>query len=178
MKPQEQIEIFTPLGSCVSCVFFHPVVGSVITHAKLPENDGKKEEEYYADSATQFAIDYFLQSGISHKEWRVKLFGGGIIAKSDGKIVDIGTMGWQNVIAALETLHKNRVSLSRGNFGGFGGRKIRFFADTGTVVLERVKKLHGGISVDSKTPVWLLLDSMKKRLLNIQEPGYSHNEDN
>ncbi len=108
----------------------------------------------------------------------MKLFGGGIIAKSDGKIVDIGTMGWQNVIAALETLHKNRVSLSRGNFGGFGGRKIRFFADTGTVVLERVKKLYGGISVDSKTPVWLLLDSMKKRLLNIQEPGYSHNEDN
>lgn len=164
IAPDEQLEVFTPLGSCVSCIFFHPEIGAVLTHAKCPKSFGKHETGFYVDSSTEFAIQHFLQTEIPKKTWQVSLFGGGIIAPRFGKYTDIATIGWLNVIAALETLYEYRIALTGGNFAGFGGRKIHFFIDTGEVCLEKSRGLRQEMCVEDRTTAWLLLQEIQERL--------------
>ena len=174
LAAHEKIEVFTPLGSCVSCIIFHPDRGSIITHAKFPWQESfENAPGEIVDVSTRSAIEHFERSDLPKKDWKVMLFGGGIIHYHPGEHYVYSGLGWQNIISALPVLQEKKLQLSVANFGGFGGRRLRFWNESGRVVCERIKGSYGGILVNSKTPAWLLLESMHKRLRKIRDltPG-------
>lgn len=79
--------IRTVLGSCVSMTFWHPhlLVGAMC-HYMLPERGSERQDSErpapdgrYADEAIALLLKKMDVVGASHKEYQVKLFGGGNI---------------------------------------------------------------------------------------------------
>ena len=142
----------------------------MVTHAKYPrQKDARNEpDDAIVECSMHSAIDSFTQSDIPKKYWDVMLFGGGIIHHMPGQLSLYGMLGWQNIISALHVFQKKNLLISSGNFGGFGGRRLHFWSATGQAKCKRLMNSYGGISVSSKTPAWLLLESMKTRVQQLQ----------
>jgi chemotaxis receptor (MCP) glutamine deamidase CheD len=176
LAARERARIFTPLGSCVSCILFHRDVGAVITHAKYPHRGVlENPSSEIVDLSTRSAIEHFAQSDIPQKCWDVMLFGGGVMHHALEQHFQYSLLGWQNIISALNVLQEKQLPISFGHFGGFGGRRLKFWSATGHVVCERLLDSYGGISVSSTTPPWLLLESMNMRMQKLQSSTLGEN---
>lgn len=126
--------IRTVLGSCVSITFWHPrlLVGGMC-HYMLPSRDSERRSSVagawpdgrYADEAMELLMREIDAAGASHREYQVKLFGGGNMFPDARKKTD-GHVGERNVEMARMLVTRHGFSCAAEHLGGIGHRNIIF----------------------------------------------------
>lgn len=135
--------IRTVLGSCVSMTFWHPqlLVGGMC-HYMLPERgkerrtgDWPAPNGRFADEAVALLLKRMDVVGAPHKEYQVKLFGGGNMFPDMQKQSD-AQIGVQNVQAARKLAKKHGFTCVGEHLGGIGHRNVIFEVWSGEVWLK------------------------------------------
>jgi chemotaxis protein CheD len=147
-KPPHVIEIFlqpgdlyfgdrdtrirTVLGSCVSLTFWHPglLVGGMC-HYMLPNRTLEKRaigtnmpDGRYADEAIEMLVKEINAVGAPHREYQVKLFGGGNMFPERSN--PASHVGMKNVEAARELVRRRNFNCVAEHLGGDGHRNVIF----------------------------------------------------
>jgi chemotaxis protein CheD len=140
--------IATVLGSCISVCIKDTKTGlGGMNHFMLP-GDVRSEEMFtsasskYGMFAMEQLIEEMIRKGGSKKHFQAKVFGGGHVLnfrKTDGNVPE------SNIDFVRAFLKMEQVEIVKEDVGGYSGRKILFFPDTGKVLLKRLKS-----TVDSK----------------------------
>lgn len=135
-----ETRIRTVLGSCVSMTFWHSqlLVGGMC-HYMLPSRDnerrsggGPRPDGRYADEAVILLMKEIDAVGASHKEYQVKLFGGGNMFPETRKQSD-GHVGQRNVETARRLVKKHGFVCVAEHLGGIGHRNVIFDVWNGDV---------------------------------------------
>lgn len=140
--------IATVLGSCISVCIKDIKTGlGGMNHFMLP-GDVRSEEMFtsasskYGMFAMEQLIEEMIKNGGSKKHFQAKVFGGGHVLnfrKTDGNVPE------SNIDFVRAFLKMEQVEIVKEDVGGYSGRKILYFPDTGKVLLKRLKS-----TVDSK----------------------------
>jgi chemotaxis protein CheD len=140
--------IATVLGSCISVCIKDTKTGiGGMNHFMLP-GDVRSEDIFLSASAKygMFAMEQLindmLKRGGSQKHFQAKVFGGGHVLnfrKTDGNVPE------SNIDFVRAFLKMEQIEIVKEDLGGYSGRKVLFFPDTGKVLLKRLKS-----TVDSK----------------------------
>jgi chemotaxis protein CheD len=140
--------IATVLGSCISVCIKDTKTGmGGMNHFMLP-GDVRSEDIFLSASAKygMFAMEQLindlLKRGGSQKHFQAKVFGGGHVLnfrKTDGNVPE------SNIDFVRAFLKMEQIEIVKEDVGGYTGRKVLFFPDTGKVLLKRLKS-----TVDSK----------------------------
>lgn len=140
--------IATVLGSCISVCIKDKKTGIAgMNHFMLP-GDVRSEEMFLSSSAKygMFAMEQLINEMIknrgSRKDFQAKVFGGGHVLnfrKTDGNVPE------SNIEFVRAFLNMEQIEILKEDVGGYAGRKILFFPDTGKVLLKRFES-----TVDSK----------------------------
>jgi chemotaxis protein CheD len=140
--------IATVLGSCISVCIKDTKTGmGGMNHFMLP-GDVRSEDIFLSASAKygMFAMEQLindmLKKGGSQKHFQSKVFGGGHVLnfrKTDGNVPE------SNIDFVRAFLKMEQIEIVKEDVGGYTGRKVLFFPDTGKVLLKRLKS-----TVDSK----------------------------
>jgi chemotaxis protein CheD len=140
--------IATVLGSCISvCIKDTKTSMGGMNHFMLP-GDVRSEDIFLSASAKygMFAMEQLindlLKKGGSQKHFQAKVFGGGHVLnfrKTDGNVPE------SNIDFVRAFLKMEQIEIVKEDVGGYSGRKVLFFPDTGKVLLKRLKS-----TVDSK----------------------------
>lgn len=140
--------IATVLGSCISVCIKDTKSGiGGMNHFMLP-GDVRSEDIFLSASAKygMFAMEQLINEmfkmGGSQKHFQAKVFGGGHVLnfrKTDGNVPE------SNIDFVRAFLKMEQIEIVNEDVGGYSGRKILFFPDTGKVLLKRLKS-----TVDSK----------------------------
>nr|WP_320009697.1 chemotaxis protein CheD [uncultured Desulfobulbus sp.] len=132
--------VTTVLGSCVSVTLFSPKTRlGAICHAVLPCGE-EKEPGKFANQSIGYMIDFFKEKKIRPYDLVAKVFGGAdMFPLMRGRRTQ-GTIGAQNIQAALMTLELSEIPPAVVEVGGQQGRKLVFYTDTGDVYIKRVQK--------------------------------------
>lgn len=125
--------IRTVLGSCVSITFWHPqLLMGGMCHYMLPKREeerrnlvGPMPDGRYADEAVSLLMNEIDAVGVSHKEYQVKLFGGGNMFPESRKHQD-GHVGQRNVETARALVRKHGFACVAEHLGGIGHRNVIF----------------------------------------------------
>lgn len=166
-KPAQILEIFlqpgelyfgdrntrirTVLGSCVSMVFWHPeqLVGGMC-HYMLPSADGGRSgrplDGRYADEAMALLLREIETVGAPHREYHVKVFGGGDMFANTPKVA-ASHVGQRNVEAARCLVKEHGFSCVAEHLGGTGHRNVIFDIWSGHVWVK-----HQPQAVSAKAP--------------------------
>lgn len=132
--------VSTVLGSCVSVTLYAPDAGmGAICHALLPcgaDDDGLR----YVESAVLYMHNRLAAISGQGGGFEAKLFGGADLLMARGRPDEKGSVGRQNVAAALRVIERLGLRLAASDTGGDRGRKIFFYSDTGEVLLRPVRK--------------------------------------
>ena len=154
-KPSQAIEIFlqpgdlyfgdrdnrirTVLGSCVSLTFWHPklLVGGMC-HYMLPNRSLERRtasdlplDGRYADEAIELLTKEINLAGVPHREYEVKLFGGGNMFPDRSN--PVSNVGIKNVETARQLVKKHGYNCVAEHLGGDGHRNIIFDVWSGSV---------------------------------------------
>ncbi len=132
---KENVIIRTILGSCVSVVMFVPSKGlGIICHSIYPGRAETPDMKYTVDAIAQ--MDRVIrESGIAPQDVVVKLFGGGLqLIRSEHELT--GSVQSENVPSAIEELKSQGYTVSAQNVGGYCSREVRFYTETGDVLLK------------------------------------------
>lgn len=154
-KPPHVIEIFlqpgdlyfgdcdtrirTVLGSCVSLTFWHPalLVGGMC-HYMLPNRSHERRsasaaglDGRYADEAIAMLTKEIDAVGVPHREYQVKLFGGGNMFPDRSN--PVSHVGLKNVATARKLVVKHGFNCVAEHLGGDGHRKVIFDVWSGHV---------------------------------------------
>ncbi len=178
-KPPHVIEIFlqpgdlyfgdrdtrirTVLGSCVSLTFWHPgaQLGGMC-HYMLPSRTFERRKEpnaqldgRYADEAVLLLMRQIGASGISPREYEVKLFGGGNMFPGRGGSKD--HVGSKNVESARMLVQKHGFRCVAEHLGGHGHRNVVFDIWSGDVwvkhaMLDSNEAQGGSAGIDRRQP--------------------------
>jgi chemotaxis protein CheD len=140
--------IATVLGSCISvCIKDTKTCIGGMNHFMLP-GDVRSEDIFLSASAKygMFAMEQLindiLKRGGSQKYFQAKVFGGGHVLnfrKTDGNVPE------SNIDFVRAFLKMEQIEIVKEDVGGYSGRKVLFFPDTGKVLLKRLKS-----TVDSR----------------------------
>jgi chemotaxis protein CheD len=140
--------IATVLGSCISVCIKDTKTGiGGMNHFMLP-GDVRSEDIFLSASAKygMFAMEQLINDmikrGASQKHFQAKVFGGGHVLnfrKTDGNVPE------SNIDFVRAFLKMEQIEIVKEDVGGYSGRKVLFFPDTGKVLLKRLKS-----TVDSK----------------------------
>jgi chemotaxis protein CheD len=140
--------IATVLGSCISVCIKDTKTGlGGMNHFMLP-GDVRSEDIFLSASAKygMFAMEQLINDMIKRgglqKHFQAKVFGGGHVLnfrKTDGNVPE------SNIDFVRAFLKMEQIEIVKEDVGGFTGRKVLFFPDTGKVLLKRLKS-----TVDSK----------------------------
>lgn len=132
--------VTTVLGSCVTVTLFCPYSRlGAICHGVLPSG-ADPEPGKYVDQAIRYMFDFFNENQTPLDRVVAKVFGGADMFPQIRGIRDQGTIGSQNIQAALNTLEQAGISPAVVEVGGEQGRKLVFFSETGEVFIKRVRK--------------------------------------
>lgn len=141
-----ETRIRTVLGSCVSATVWHPrlTVGGMC-HFMLPSRSLEKRQEAphqgpdgrYADEAFDLLLKEIDAVGVSHREFQVKLFGGGNMFP-DHKKGD-NHVGQKNVDTAKQLVKRHGFNCVAEHLGGIGHRNVIFDVWSGEVWLKHSK---------------------------------------
>lgn len=154
-KPAHVIEIFlqpgdlyfgdcdtrirTVLGSCVSLTFWHPelLVGGMC-HYMLPSRSHERREASasgldgrYADEAIEMLEKEIYAVGVPHREYQVKLFGGGNMFPERSN--PVSNVGIKNVETARKLVSRHGFNCVAEHLGGDGHRNVIFDVWSGHV---------------------------------------------
>ncbi|MFI3186811.1 MAG: chemotaxis protein CheD [Methylococcaceae bacterium] len=134
--------ISTVLGSCVSITFWHPqlLVGGMC-HYMLPKRGLKAGAEQaldgrYADEAMALLLQEMDSQGTSHKDYQVKLFGGGNMFPGLNSTNQIGV---RNVLAARQLIKQHGFICMAEHLGDVGHRQVIFELWSGEVWLKHTQ---------------------------------------
>lgn len=140
----ENLELHTLLGSCVSVTLWHPAkkIGGMC-HFALPNKSDSEDRDDHQPNP-RYGGDCFALFARSVKryhtllnEYEAKIFGGGnIIKKSSNRefaALQSKPVGEKNVQVAFEFLLENDIEMKVAHVGEFGYRKIIFDIGTGDV---------------------------------------------
>lgn len=131
----------TILGSCVAVCIWDPIlrVGG-INHFQLPLWNGTGlASPKYGNIAIDKLIKKMLSFGSQQKELQVKLFGGAEIITTQKRHFNIGE---RNIMLALDVIKDAGIPIVSSALGGQFGRKIRFYTESGDVLLQLIKKTN------------------------------------
>lgn len=185
-KPEHVIEIFlqpgdlyfgdkdnrirTVLGSCVSLTFWHPglLVGGMC-HYMLPNRAHERRaasvhelDGRYADEAIEMMSKEINVSGVPHREYQVKLFGGGNMFPERSN--PVSHVGRKNVEIARKLVAEHGFNCVAEHLGGDGHRNVIFDVWSGHVWVK-----HATLARPDKPA----LKNGKKRERDHQEPDGS-----
>ncbi|TAN66697.1 MAG: chemotaxis protein CheD [Methylobacter sp.] len=147
--------IRTLLGSCVSMTFWHPqlLVGGMC-HYMLPKRGTTfkfkaghwpEPDGHYADEAIALLLTEIDAVGAPHKEYQVKLFGGGNMFPETHRDM-ITPIGIQNVQAARRLAKQHGFTSVSEHLGDIGHRNVIFEVWSGDVWIKHSQVLPAGIS--------------------------------
>ena len=131
--------IRTVLGSCVSLTFWHPAlrVGGMC-HYMLPNRSQEKRrvsqlapDGRYADEAIEMLTREINQIGAPHREYLVKLFGGGNMFPNRSN--PVSHVGIKNVESARSLVARHGFNCVAEHLGGDGYRNVIFDIWNGNV---------------------------------------------
>jgi len=132
--------VTTVLGSCVSVTLFSPQTClGTICHGVLP-NGIDQDPGKYVDQAVRYMVNFFQEKQVPVDTLVAKVFGGADMFPQMRGIRDQGTIGAQNILAALSTLEQAGIHPAVVEVSGQQGRKLVFFSETGEVFIKRVQK--------------------------------------
>jgi len=140
--------IATVLGSCISVCIKDTKTGiGGMNHFMLPgyvrsEDIFLSASAKYGMFAMEQLINDMLKRGGLQKHFQAKVFGGGHVLnfrKTDGNVPE------SNIDFVRAFLKMEQIEIIKEDVGGYTGRKVLFFPDTGKVLLKRLKS-----TVDSK----------------------------
>lgn len=147
--------IRTVLGSCVSITFWHPqlLVGGMC-HYMLPSRDSERRggagpvpDGRYADEAMALLIKDINAVGAAHKEYQVKMFGGGNMFPEANKQKDTH-VGQRNVETARMLIKKHGFVSMAEHLGGIGHRNVIFDVWNGDVWVRHREIVRPEASID------------------------------
>lgn len=132
--------VTTVLGSCVAVTIFSPQTRlGTICHGVLP-NGMDQEPGKYVDQAVRYMVNFFQERQVPVDALVAKVFGGADMFPQMRGVRDQGTIGAQNILAALSTLEQVGINPAVIEVSGQQGRKLVFFSETGEVFIKRVQK--------------------------------------
>lgn len=137
--------VSTILGSCISVILYSPRLKiSAISHSLMPtcKNDGtvcsKCTQGYkYVDCSIIRMLTEFEKLKIKKHEIDVKIFGGADVLGSEKREDSIGK---QNIIAAIQTLNREKLKILSSDIGGLKGRKLYLVTHSGEVFVSKLKE--------------------------------------
>jgi chemotaxis protein CheD len=143
--------IVTILGSCVAACMHDPVarVGGM-NHFLLPEaapsvdTSDPQESTRYGAFAMEQLINGILKLGGVKKRLEVKVFGGANVTSSSAMI------GSKNVAFVKEFLRKEGLSIDSSDLGEDYPRRLRYYPDTGKVMLLKLRRRADMAVVDEE----------------------------
>ncbi|MGZ5077173.1 MAG: chemotaxis protein CheD [Methylobacter sp.] len=147
--------IRTVLGSCVSITFWHPhlLVGGMC-HYMLPERGTERRagscsapDGRYADEAVDLMLKKMDRVGAPHREYQVKLFGGGNMFPHTHHKSNSSLIGSRNAKAARRLVKQHGFTSVAEHLGGIGYRNVIFEVWSGEVW---VRHSHVLVQVDNK----------------------------
>jgi chemotaxis protein CheD len=145
----------TVLGSCVGITFWIPRLGiGALCHGILPRSPQgimAGEGYRYVDFAISDLARRFDAAGANRSEVQVKVFGGGDVIPALSGTARNGTVGRQNLEAALAVLVEEGFGVAAQDLGDTIGRVIQFNTLTGEVLLRRLQ--ISKLDVDGLTPL-------------------------
>ena len=132
--------IRTVLGSCVSMTFWHPqLLMGGMCHYMLPAREHERRGDSapvpdgrYADEAVALLMREIDGIGASHREYRVKLFGGGNMFPNTRKSKE-AHVGQRNIETARLLVKKHGFVCVAEHLGGIGHRNVIFDVWNGDV---------------------------------------------
>ena len=133
--------ITTILGSCISVCLRDPLsnIGG-LNHFMLPgsrpDNDKSSETNNYGQFAMAQLISKMESLGANTNRFDAKIFGGGSMFPNDQEI------GARNIEFATDHLRELGIEITSQDVGLNCSRRIRFFTDTGKVMVKRLRSLH------------------------------------
>ncbi|HYQ17683.1 MAG TPA: chemoreceptor glutamine deamidase CheD [Polyangiaceae bacterium] len=129
--------IATVLGSCVSTCVRDEVAGvGGLNHFMLPSqgSDVKGDDALrYGCYAVERLINELVKYGARRERMEVKIFGGGKV------IAGMGDIGRKNIDFVHEYFATEGLPIEAEDTGGVWARRVRYFAATGKVMIQRLQ---------------------------------------
>lgn len=149
----QQMLIVTVLGSCVSVCLRDPVADiSGMNHFLLPSeggsaNDMLSESARYGVFAMDILINHMLKLGAARHRLEAKVFGGGNVLKG----FTTTNVGERNAEFVLDYLKVEGIPVVGKDLLDVYPRKVYFFAETGQVLVRKIKNLHNTTIIDRES---------------------------
>ncbi|HOJ13704.1 MAG TPA: chemoreceptor glutamine deamidase CheD [Deltaproteobacteria bacterium] len=168
--------VATVLGSCISVCIRDPEAGiGGMNHFMLP-GDVRSEEMFLSESTKygMFAMEQLIKAitdkGGKQRNFQAKVFGGGHVLnfrKSDGNVPE------SNIEFVRAFLKMEGIPIVSEDVGGYAGRKILYFPDTGRVLLKRLKSTIDSRLIEAEEAYKIRLFAQKDHLgtEGEKEPG-------
>ena len=135
----EPFVVRTILGSCIAVCLRDPVarIGGM-NHFMLPNRlcSGGNPASYGL-YAMELLINKCMGLGAQRSRLEAKVFGGGQVlklAKSPTNVAD------RNIAFALDFLFREQVPILKMDVGGYAGREVFYFTDTGKTMVRRMEE--------------------------------------
>ncbi len=134
--------IYTVLGSCVSACLMDEAAGIAgMNHFMLPQAVSKDalfstDIGRYGIQAMELLVNEMLLRGASRNRIKAKIFGGGHVIPSMAS----SQLPESNIDAAVTFLETENIPIVARDVGGFRGRKVSFFTNSGRVKVEMVQQ--------------------------------------
>jgi chemotaxis protein CheD len=130
------------IGSCVSVCVYDPLVQVAgMAHVLLPSAQNDKYEKnrtIYADVAIPELLRKMKEKGAVKRRLKVRLAGGARVVKSLSH--PDGDIGKRNIAEVKRLLGEHNADIDFMDVGGAHGRTIRFYVETGEVVVSSARR--------------------------------------
>lgn len=141
----EDVILYTVLGSCVSVCIRDPVRGIAgMNHFMLPSP--LATSKFFDSDAGRFGlhamelvINGVLKRGASRPNLRAKVFGGGHVLATGSRTDKVPE---SNIEFAVTYLEMEGIPILARDVGGLRGRKVAFFSASGDVYVQRLRSNH------------------------------------
>jgi chemotaxis protein CheD len=157
---QRDMLIVTVLGSCVSACLRDPVakVGGM-NHFMLPDRDGVgplSASARYGAYAMEVLMNQLFALGAKRERLEAKVFGAARV------LPGMSDIGERNAAFAIEYLKRESIRLLAEDLGHEEPCKIYYFAQTGRVLLKRLKSLRNDTIVQRERDYAAKLDKISR----------------
>lgn len=131
--------IITILGSCIAvCIYDNKLKTGGMCHYYLPRsNDNISTSNKYGINAIPNLLKKFKVNGSNPSDLVAKIVGGAHVLDSIPKNKNV--IGPDNIKIAEELLEKFGIKIEAKSTGGYKGKKIRLYSDSGKVELQEFK---------------------------------------
>ena len=167
---REPAVVYTLLGSCIAVCLRDPVaqIGGM-NHFMLPASaEGEAAGSRYGIQAMELLINACMKRGADRSRLEAKVFGGGHVLRIRESADNVPK---SNIRFALEFLQTECIPIISRDVGGYVGREIYFFTDSGRTLLKRMQSTHGEKAVAE-------MESRERERLRAAKPAKPDDDSN